>query len=85
MTFIADAFRPPKPQPLPPVVTQPSSAITQPVPTAEKTPEVAQAAEDETQRLAALRRRGRKATILTSPLGATDTPTLNRPSLGAVS
>lgn len=67
---------PPRPAPLPPLPATSPAAL--PLPT-ETDPAIA--AELEAQRLALLRRRGRKATILTSPLGAADTSPIERPGL----
>lgn len=74
MTFLMPKASKPRPAPPPPpVVTQPPP----PVPTRAE-PEVAEARDTENLRMATLRRRGRRSTILTSPLGATDVPNVER-------
>jgi len=63
-------FLSPKPPPPPPPLA--------PIPTRE---DPAVAAKKEDSRLAMARRKGRKSSILTSPLGATDTPEVSRKAL----
>lgn len=66
MTFLFKKPKAPKPTPLPPVVKREDR-------------EVARASEE--ARLAFGRRKGRKATILTSPLGTTDNTEISRKAL----
>jgi len=76
MGFIKNLFSPPKP-PAPPPLVQQVTAPPPPVPTRAE-PEVREARERESKRGALARGRGRRSTILTSPLGATDTPRVSR-------